>query len=101
MARISVPASAISSIGKLIGEASIDPAKGAAFKRDPRQALIDAGVPASSLDGLTVAVHEDTATTINFIVPFEADKDKIESGEESYLEELGQVAVLGCHFDVT
>jgi hypothetical protein len=96
MPRISVSLSMLPAIGKVVGEASIDPAKRAAFKADPAGALRDAGVPESSLQGLDLKVCEDKEAVVHLVVPFEADADKIDAGDKTYLELLGTVAVMGC-----
>jgi len=101
MPRISISLSMLPAIGKAVGEASIDPVKRAEFEKNPEQALLDAGVPASSLAGFDFPVCVDDENTVHLVVPFGADAGKINSGDEEYLTLLGTVAVMGCVKEVT
>jgi|GEM_PF-1545775 len=96
MPRISISESMLPAIGKVIGEASIDPVKRQELKDDPAAALRNAGVPESSLEGLALPVLEDTEDTVHLVIPFQADAAKVGAGDEAYLTLLGTVAVMGC-----
>ncbi len=84
MPRISVSLSMLPAIGKVVGEASVDPAKLEEFRNDPAAALMSAGVPASSLQGLDLPVYVDDETTGNPVVPFRSDADQIAAGRAEY-----------------
>lgn len=97
MARFSVDPGKLPEIGRALAKAVTDEEARAAYIKDPKAYLIDAGVDPSALAGLDLSVVEDTTTHLNLVLPARIDEAKVAGNDSDYLAELGISVVLTCH----
>ena len=96
MGRFACKRSAITAIGKAIGEAANDPDKREEFRKDPVNYLKAAGIPEESLKGVNLKVHEDDDDTIHFVLPSAVDAGRLRAQDHEYLKLLGMGVVGAC-----
>ena len=97
MARFVVDEKNLPEIGRALARAVSDPQAKQALMNDPRGYLISAGIDAEVLDNMDLAVHSDTDSKLNFVVPNQVDERKVASNDEEYLTELAHSVILACH----
>ncbi|SNB73981.1 hypothetical protein SAMN07250955_11149 [Arboricoccus pini] len=87
-------ASVLQNIGRVIAAATTDPVARKALLNDPEGMLVRAGIDPVHLAAKRVVVHEDTASTIHMVIPYELDSNRI--ADTDYLEDLGRAALGQC-----
>lgn len=98
MARFQIDDSKLPGLGKALAQAVVDPAVRAGLKNDPSGFLVNAGVDADAIKGLSFQIVEDTGTTLNIVVPAAIDQQKVDADDQQYLIEMGKSVTLNCTF---
>ena len=80
-------------IGAKLGAIIQDTASREHLVENPSEVLDEIGVKAD------VTIYADTADLVHLIVPAEIDAHRVETGDESYFEELGRLALGTCMYD--
>ncbi|WP_428525245.1 hypothetical protein [Roseibium sp.] len=80
-------------VGSKLGEIIQNPAERTNFLENPETTLAELGLATD------VKIYADTADKVHLIIPAEVDEARVAAGDETYFEELGRLALAGCHYE--
>ncbi len=80
-------------LGAKLGEIIQDTTERTKFAEDPAKTLSPFGLASD------VTVYADTADTVHLVIPAKIDEVRVATGDETYFEELGRLALANCYYE--